>query len=117
METATSPPSAAHETPWGVLVAVLLEVAGPLVAAAALWNLFVNKLDTTLAFVGGSAAAEARDVTVYRTWAAVLVVAVVIPIASSLWRRGSLAARLFHVGVAAVAAIGLMLFAVTCPCR
>ena len=110
METATAPRPASHETPSGVLVWMLVEVAGTVVAAAALWNLFVNKLDATIAFFGETAAPDAGNVTAYRTWGAVLVVAVVLPIASSLWRRGSLAARLWHIGVSAVAAMGLMLF-------
>src|SRR5690349_14972858 len=116
MET-TAPRPAAHETPPVVLAAVLLEVVGPIVTVTALWNLFVNKLDTVLAFFGETGSVAASNVSAYRTWALVLVVAVLVPVASSLWRRGSLAARLFHVGVAAVALIGLILFQVSCPCR
>lgn len=92
----------------------LVELFTSLVALSAVGALFLNKLETELAFFGETPETLPEHVTTYQRWLVVLVVALVGGVVAAVRRRGRAARSLYWHGVlVAVAAFAAIAFHVT----
>ncbi len=100
----------------GRVTAALAELAATLVALVAVGGLFLNKVDTMVAFFGETPAATPGNVSAFHLGISVLAVCVVVACGSAFLRRSRGGrATYWHLGVLVVSVAAGTLFSVSLP--